>query len=432
MPIFLDYLKIRAVDTIEILRNDGFIELIRRLQDKLIKPTIGLPKVIPLSGHNLPDGLAQPATVTTSRGQILVIDARIPMVDRDSGSQRIFAILKIMRSLGYSVTFIAANCEHHEPYVSMLEQYGINVLYSPLVSSLKRFLKESGKRYDIIWISRAQVARKYLKPARRAAPNAMTIFDTVDLQFLRRDRYAKVNNSAVFRAGAAALKKYEMEIASEADATVVVSEVEKKILNDHLNGKVVEVVSNVHERHKVLKGYDERSGIIFIGCFRHPPNVDAVCHYVEEIFPEIKRALPDVTTYLVGSDPPPKVRDLAGRDVVVTGYVADLGKYLEKMRISIAPLRYGAGVKGKINTAMAWGVPVVTTLVGAEGMYLVNGVNALIADEPKTFANAVIRAYTESELWERLSENALLNVRDHFSILRARDALRDLFAKATH
>ncbi len=419
----LDRLKIRVIDAVEIIRNEGSTELWRRIRDKLRRSAIGLPKETALAVSIIPSDSTRPSDIASNRGRILVIDAHIPMPDCDSGSQRMFAILRIIRSLGYEVTFIAANCEYKEPYVSALEQSGIEVWYAPHVSSLRSFLKVYGKRYDVIWISRAQVARKYLKLARRVSPYAMIIFDTVELQFLRKYRFAAVSNNRMLKVGAAALKKLELDLASEADATVVVSAVEKEILEEHLEGKLVEVVSNVHEGCDALKGWKDRSGIIFIGCFRHPPNVDAVCYYVNEILPEIKKILPDVMTYFVGSDPPGRIRALASKDVVVTGYVPDITGYLDQTRVSVVPLRYGAGVKGKINTAMSNGIPVVTTSVGAEGMYLVDGISALISDDPKTFARAVIRVYTERKLWEKLSLNGLANVRDHFSIDTAKRTL---------
>jgi glycosyltransferase involved in cell wall biosynthesis len=108
---------------------------------------------------------------------------------------------------------------------------------------------------------------------------------------------------------------------------------------------------------------------------------------------------------------------------VFHGRVDDLRPWLERCRVSIAPLRYGAGVKGKINTAMAAGLPVVATGIAAEAMALNDGVDVLLADTPETMAAAIERAYTDEALWQRLSRGGIENIRAHFSRTRARDVL---------
>ena len=168
---------------------------------------------------------------------------------------------------------------------------------------------------------------------------------------------------------------------------------------------------------------------LFIGGFQHPPNVDAMLWYAREILPHLRKRLPGVSTYVIGSRPTPAIGALAADDVAILGYVPDIGPYLEGCRVSIAPLRYGAGVKGKINTAMSHGLPVVATTPSVEGMHLVDGRDVLVADDPDAFATAVARLYEDRALWERLSAGGRENVAKYFSRDAARAALEALFSR---
>jgi hypothetical protein len=148
-----------------------------------------------------------------------------------------------------------------------------------------------------------------------------------------------------------------------------------------------------------------------VGGFRHPPNADAVLFFCRQVLPLVRRALPDVTVTLVGDAPPKEVRALSSPAITVTGWVPDVEPYLASHCVAIAPLRYGAGLKGKIVQAMGAGLPVVTTTVGAEGMELLHGGTALIADSPEGFAEAIARLCTDQDLHARLSRNGVAHAR---------------------
>ena len=202
---------------------------------------------------------------------------------------------------------------------------------------------------------------------------------------------------------------------------------EKEILLKEDPSLNIEIISNIHCVTKPQKSFSERKDILFIGGFAHLPNVDAVVYFVKEIFPLVKQRMPDVRFYIVGSNPPKQVLSLQSNAVVVTGYIKDVAPYFENCRLFVSPLRYGAGVKGKINQSMSYGLPVVTTTMGAEGMALVDGVNALIADTPKEFAEKVVLLYNNEELWKRLSENSITNVQNNYSPEVAKESLKKIF-----
>src|SRR5262249_29710286 len=183
-------------------------------------------------------------------------------------------------------------------------------------------------------------------------------------------------------------------------------------------------------RKKVHRKFPQRRDILFIGGFDHAHNVDAVIFFATEIFPRVLARIPEVVLQVIGPDPPPEIRRLASSSVNIKGFVADVEPCFNRARISVAPLRFGAGVKGKVNQSMSLGIPAVVTSVAAEGMYLTNRENAMIADQPESFAEAVVELWTSPELWQKLSINGLSNVAEHFSIEAASRSIDELLAWA--
>jgi glycosyltransferase involved in cell wall biosynthesis len=118
--------------------------------------------------------------------------------------------------------------------------------------------------------------------------------------------------------------------------------------------------------------------------------------------------LPSVSFHVVGSKPPLEILSLACADVIIAGFVEDLEPMLDSIRVSVAPLRYGAGIKGKIGSAMAVGLPVVATSLAAEGMSLTEEVNIVVADGAEKFADAIVRLYQDEVLWNKISDNGLV------------------------
>jgi GT2 family glycosyltransferase len=357
-----------------------------------------------------------------AKKRLLVVDANMLTPDRDSGSMRMQAILELAGELGAKATFVADNLEYAEPYVQMLQERGVEVVYRPWIGSIAEVLAKRGREFDVVVLSRHYVAAKHVDAVRRFAPQARVVFDTVDLHFLRAERQALLDGE---RAPAQAdhERQQELDLVRRADLTLVVSPFERDLLAELEPGARVEVLSNVHEPMPRGRAFAEREGIVFIGGFRHPPNADAVLWFAREVLPLVRGRLPGVVTTIVGAEPPASVRELAAPDFVVAGHVEDIAPLFTSTRLSIAPLRYGAGVKGKVNLAMSYGVPVVATSAAVEGMHLAGGVDVLVADHPHSFADAIIAAYRDAKLWERLSRAGVDNVRRHFSREAAKRAL---------
>jgi GT2 family glycosyltransferase len=360
-------------------------------------------------------------------GQVLVIDHRIPFPDQDAGSVRMVEILRAIRRRGHHVAFIPDDFRLTSPYVEELLSTGVEVIHEPYYDSVEDYLCEHGREFDLAILSRGRVASRHMTVARRLAPRAKIVFDTVDLQFLREERQAELTQEPAHFAAAALRKKQELRLAMRADRTLVVSPTEKAILEAECAGLDVQVLATVQPIEEAeVPDYEQRGDIVFIGGFGHTPNVDAVLFFAREILPRVRRRLPGAVFHVIGPEPTAEIRRLAGRYTRVHGHVPDVKPIFERARVSVAPLRFGAGVKGKLNQSMALGVPVIATSIAAEGMYLEHGVDAMIADDPEGFAEALLRAWSSRELWERLSRGGRENIREHFSVEAAQRAIDEL------
>jgi len=350
------------------------------------------------------------------KGSVLVVDPTMPLFDRASGSLRLFRILQLLRADGFHVTYLARNGTGQHAYRRPLTDMGIRVLDADPERMAQLGYYVAGPRadlgqilgerpFDVAWLSFFYIAEQYLPLVRGLSPRTAVVADTVDVHYLRELREAELRRDPAVLARARQLRERELAVYQRADLVLTVTAADREELLRRKLATPVEVVPNVHAPHQgPTPGFDARGGMIFVGGFGHPPNVDAMTSFCAEILPRIRERAPGLPLAIVGSNPPEEVRALAGADVAVTGWVPDTGPLLDGARVSVAPLRYGAGMKGKIGEALGRGLPVVTTSVGAEGMGLVDGESALIADGPRAFAEAVVRLHGDRELWERLRE----------------------------
>ena len=382
-----------------------------------------------LGGPGFSGALAGASRGDDRKSRILAIEARMLAPDQDSGSYRMVELLKVLRELDYKVTFAAANLEYREPYVGDLQERGIEVLYRPYVASIEEYLRIKGKQFGTIVLCRVDLAKWLIDTVRRYAPETRVIFDTVDLHFLREERLARVKNSPSLMALAGKRKNTELETAAKADVVIVVSSVEKEILREVDGDLRIEIVSNIHDLHGCERPFHERNHVMFLGGFEHFPNVDAVKFFVTSILPIIQLKLPGIRTYIVGNKPPDDIKALESLNVCITGYVEDLSFYFNECRVFVAPLRFGAGVKGKMNMSMSYGLPIVGTSVAVEGTYLEDEEDVLIADDPQPFAEKVVKLYQDEKLWNKLSRNSMRKLETHFSRAVAKRTLKGILER---
>lgn len=360
------------------------------------------------------------------RRHAFVVDVYMLTPDKESGSLRMMNLLSLLQGLGFKVTFAAANLEAIEPYVADLQKRGVEVLYRPYVKSIDKYLKAHGPEMDLVMLSRADAAVRVMPSARRHCPRARIVFDTVDLHYLREARLGQLTGDAGIRATAAQRRSEELGLVRQAHTTLVVSEVERALLAQEVADADVRLLSNIHAIYGSRRAFGERRDLLFIGAFAHPPNTDAALWFCRDILPLVLAEEPGIRLSVIGANPPAQVRALASDRVIIHGYVPDVAPFFDGYRLSVAPLRFGAGVKGKVNQSLAYGLPVVATPQAAEGMYLADGVSVLIAEDPADFATAILRLYRDSAQWERLSAGGIRVMEQHFSFDAARRVLIDL------
>jgi GT2 family glycosyltransferase len=380
-----------------------------------------------LREHPEPGHAADRAKDRGIAAEVLFVDACTPMPDQDAGSITAMGFMRIFQSFGFKVTFIPEDNFLYDPkYTTALQRTGIECWYFPYESSLESHLRQRGRHYDVVFLIRAPVACKYVALVRKYCPQAKIIFHTSDLHYLRQERLAALKESESLRQEAAQSKKVELSLVRSVDLTIVHGAVERDILRNEVSDANVAVFPWLLGVAGRSNAFDRRRDIMFIGGYQHPPNVDAVQYFVAEIFPIIKAQEPDMKFYVVGSKPPAALRRIARDDVIVTGFVPDLSEYLERCRLSVAPLRYGAGIKGKVGFSLSHGVPCVVSPVGAEAMDLESGREVLIAENPADFAQAVLRLYRDEALWNLLSENGMAYVRRHYSVSAGRARIAEM------
>jgi GT2 family glycosyltransferase/glycosyltransferase involved in cell wall biosynthesis/SAM-dependent methyltransferase len=340
--------------------------------------------------------------------RVLVLDHSTPTPDQDSGSIDAYNQMILLREMDFQVTFIPEDNFLYMPkYTTALQRIGVEVLYAPYVTSVEQHVRDHGLRYDLVFIARPGAFERQIDLIRKCCRKAKVIFHTVDLHFLRMQREAELLNSDDLRKKAQKFKQKEISLIAKADVTTVLSEEELKIVKKLVPQNKIELLPYARSVRGTTKTFNERKDIVFIGGYQHTPNVDAVKYFINKIMPEIRKELPSVCFHVVGSNPPVAIRNLASTDVIVHGYIEDLSEFLDFMRISVAPLRYGAGIKGKIGTSMAVGLPVVATSLAIEGMGLEPDKNIIVSDDAVIFAKKIISLYKEKKLWDKFSQESI-------------------------
>jgi len=401
-----------------------------RLVTYLLQPLVGPARAIPQGPagdeaaaqamHPLPAVQSAPPLLATGRApRALVIDGFVPTPDKDAASFDVYWFMRILLGLGYEVTFVPAfTAAHAGRYTDELRALGITCPVAPALTSVRDFIAQQGATFDLAVIYRITVAERLMEPLRASAPQAKVIFNTVDLHFLRDQRQAKVNRQLHAFVEAKQREKQELAVIGAADATVLLSAFEFDYVGAHAARArrfYIPLASPVPGR---LAPYEGRSGALFVGGFAHAPNVDAVHFLCGAIWPLVRRLLPEAALFVVGADPPAEILAYHApeRGITIAGYVKDLTELYRSVRVSVAPLRYGAGLKGKIVASLAVGVPCVTTPVGFEGMPPGGAKAITVADDPDDFARAVAAVYADPDEWLRKSDAGIAFARENFSI----------------
>ncbi|RRQ46887.1 glycosyltransferase [Chryseobacterium sp. SC28] len=376
-----------------------------------IKNYIHIKKFYPLSEKIIiPD---------ENKKTILIVDSQIPTFDKDSASNRLTEIAKFLAKY-YNVYLVDWRKEipnaKSKKYIQNLNDHNVTV-YTPFINKYgllrgkKYFIKNLLPKIDFVWCHRPELFEYYLDFFRAKAPRAKIIYDMVDIHYLRMERGLEIKYDKTRAKEVVRYKYIETELSKKADKIVVISDQEKEFMKSFVDESKLFTVSNVHNlkvNPTEMPSFEERAGIFFIGTFLHDPNVDAVEILYHQIMPLVWKVQPDLKVTIIGSEVPESILKMNSQNFEVAGYVENIIPYYEKCFASVSPLRFGAGVKGKIGQALEYALPVLTTEIGAEGMFLENGVTALIAgnEDYQKFADNIIEICTNRKTWETLHNNS--------------------------
>jgi glycosyltransferase involved in cell wall biosynthesis len=344
-----------------------------------------------------------------SERSIIVFDDHLPTPDRDAGGVRMSLILKSLVKLGPTV-FISLGTLRQPDYERLLAQAGVEVVFW---LDYERLLKERG--FHVALLSRPDVAGALLPSVKKADPRIKTIFDTVDLAFVRLEREYQLTGDEKVAQKARYYRKLETRLAGSCDQVWCVTTEDQRILAQEVPSAKFEIIPTIHALQDRGQEFAKRHGLLFIGNFLHRPNVDAVHYFMREIDPLVRKSIPDIKVFIVGEHAPPEIVAYSSQHVSITGYVPDVDPIFHGCRIFIAPLRFGSGMKGKIGQALSYGLPVVTTSVGAEGMGLKGECEVIIGNTPRELAMGLIRVYEDADLWLRLSDNGYNHIAQHYT-----------------
>jgi GT2 family glycosyltransferase/glycosyltransferase involved in cell wall biosynthesis len=364
---------------------------------------------------------------------IVVIDHYVPQPDKDAGSRTMVQFMRLFLDAGMNVKFWPQNLWHDPVYTHPLQQMGIEVFYGPeYANRFEDWVRENGRFIDYFLLSRPYVAIEYIDAIRRHS-QARLLYYGHDVHHLRlQDQLRLEPANAKLREDAAWAEELEKRVWGLLDVIYYPSETETEYVQQYTSrqgpaaARTIPVYAFDSFSDRAADDLARRRDLLFVAGFGHPPNGDAAAWLVERVMPLVWQHAPDVHLYLVGSNPSAQVQALAGPQVTVTGFVTDdeLARRYGEARVAVAPLRYGGGVKGKVVEAMRFGLPIVTTSVGVQGLAAARHAVA-VADDPLPFAEAVVALLRDDTLWMRASASELAFAREHFSV----EAMRRVFAE---
>ena len=369
----------------------------------------------------------RPAGVLARRA--LVIDNHgMPEPNRDGGSTALLSHMRALQRLGYHVTF-AAGQMLEEPAAPFLRRAGFGLCHAPWFGSVEEALRREADSFDLVYLHRIGTAFDYARLVRRYQPRAWVVYSVADLHHLRLARQAVVEQRPELMAEAHRVKAQELDAARAADAVIVHSSAEAALMCSAVPEVRVHTVAWAVPARPVTTPWGERGGAAFVGNFRHAPNVSAAMFLARAIAPAVQARNPAVTFDLVGAE---QSRELAAAcpGLQLAGHVPDLRSVLDGVRLTVAPLRFGAGLKAKVMDSLAAGVPCVCLPAAAEGFDFPAELRGLVAPDADAAVEAILRLHDDEEYSRAMSEAGLAYARDRFSEGALDDALRQATTRA--
>lgn len=379
-----------------------------------------------LEKENFPTGKNVFLARDRSRGKktIVVIDHYVPHYDQDAGSRTTWSYLCLFVKMGFHVVFVGDNYFPHQPYTQQLEQMGIEVFVGEgiNISRFKEWVRENKQYIDYFYLNRPHISVKYIDFLKQCT-RAKIFYYGHDLHFIREQRQYEIEKDKNLIKSIAHWKKIESSLITKADVVYTAGSYEEHVLRNLFPDKRIRAIpifcyEKVQLDAMEIAPLEGRENLLFVGGFGHKPNEDAAVWFVREIFPLILMKAPETKLYIVGSHPTEKIKLLSSEHVIVTGFVSDekLSDYYRQVRVCVVPLRYGAGVKGKVLEAMCNGVPLVTTPIGAEGLPNCEACLSIVEiTKIKEYAQSVLRLLHDDAQWQSLSKKERAYIYSNFT-----------------
>lgn len=362
------------------------------------------------------------------RKQILVVDHYVPNYDKDAGGRCTYMYLKMFLKLGMKVTFIGDNFARPEPYTTELNGMGIEILYGNYYyNNWEAWLKDNLHYFDYIYLQRPHISIKYIDLVKTYGRGKIFYF-AHDLHHVRMYRDYLLNGDPKILRESERWKKIELELFEKADVGHVVGTYEQGVMQKVFPDKPIRNIPlYIYDSvpTDIEKDFSKRNDLLFVGGFGHDPNIDAVIWFYENIYPKILDKYPNMIWHIVGSKAPEEVTSLAGKNVVLEGFVSDedLASLYKKCRLAVVPLRYGAGVKGKVVEAAYYQIPLVTTSIGGEGLDASAGA-FVMEDDAGKMADLICSLYEDSSMLKKMSDSGAGFISKYFTPQVAQQVLQ--------
>jgi len=348
----------------------------------------------------------------------LVIDDTTPKRTRDAGSTAIISHMQSLQRLGFEVAFAAA-AEFRIGGVPAdtghLDELGIFSFRPPYYGSIEDAMIRQAGEFDLIYLHRLSNASRYCEMARGYFPRARVLYSVADLHFLRLARQAEAEDSPELMQLSKVTQRRELLAMAAADAVLTHSRFEAELMRQTIRKDRIHVVPWHRPARPATIDFSDRQGVAFVGYYGHQPNLDAARWLIDEIMPLVRKGNPSIECLLVGPDTPKDLERLCGDGCVAVGLVDDLAAMFGRVRLSVAPLAYGAGLKGKVLDSLAAGTPCVCTAIAAEGFDLPAPLRAYVADDASGLAAAILRLHEDREENDLCSRVGLDFVAERFS-----------------